>query len=480
MLVATLVDKVVNLWLELSLRAKLNICLVGMTVIPLLVTTAIIGYNGEKMLTSVLLDHNGDAARHVAESIVNHVKWTGIIMSMVAALFASLISIIIAGIMTKRIINIATVTDRLAIGDMDALVKITTRDELGQLAMTFNNMVAQLKASGAELRDSEEKYRSLVENINVGVYRKTGNDNSFMEYVNPALARMLGFPSAEELLKTSAATYFSDQESFNLLLKEINQQGAVKNREIMLNKKDGTVIWCSVTAIKHFDAKREMFWIDSVAEDITERKMAERILRQARDELELKVKERTQELRLLNEKLYRISMQDGLTGIANRRCFDECLEREWQRASREQLPLALIMLDVDLFKHYNDTYGHVVGDQCLKRIAGVLQGLSKQATDLAARYGGEEFAIILPNTDQQDAAKLGKQILVRVRELGIRNVTSVSSQIVTVSLGIAVCIPSDIFTHDKLIIAADQALYQAKKAGRNQLRVVSFTEGSIT
>jgi diguanylate cyclase (GGDEF)-like protein len=164
-------------------------------------------------------------------------------------------------------------------------------------------------------------------------------------------------------------------------------------------------------------------------------------------------------------------LQDGLTGIANRRYFDDYLGREWQRAKREQQPLALLMVDVDFFKHYNDTYGHVAGDQCLQQVAGVLQGVSKRATDLAARYGGEEFALILPNTGQEGAVEIGKQILVGVRNLGIRNATSVSSQIITVSLGIATYIPSEFDLPDKFIIAADQALYQAKKAGRNQLAV---------
>ena len=403
---------------------------------------------------------------------VNHVKRTGIVMSMLAALVASLLSIIIAGMMTKRITNIAAITDHLATGNMNASLKVTSNDEIGQLALAFNKMVVQLKASRTELRDSEEKYRSLVENSNVGVYRKTGNDNSFIEYANPALAKMFGFPSVEELLQASAIQ-FSDQESFKLLIEEIDQQGAVKEREIRLKKKDGTSVWCSVTSIKHFDEKRQVFLIDSVVKDITERKIAEEALRQVHADLEIKVNERTQELRVLNEKLYRLSLEDGLTGIANRRCFDEFLQREWQRARREQLPLALIMLDVDLFKHYNDTYGHVSGDECLKRVAGVIKEVAKRATDLAARYGGEEFAIVLPNTDQANAVKLGNEILVGVRELGIRNATAVSSQIVTISLGIAVIIPSDITTPESLIIAADQALYQAKKAGRNQLQVAS-------
>ncbi len=428
----------------------------------------------KKLATYSYIPHTGwglvaEQPLDEAMEYVIHVERTGFIMSFLAMLLAALIGIMIAGRMSKRITNISVVTGRLAAGDLNAAIQVVDRDEIGQLGIAFNSMAAQLKTSSEELRDSEERYRSLVENINIGVYRKNGNDYSFMEYANPALVRILGYSSVDELLQTFAETHFYDQEGFLQLIEAVDRQGAVKDREVVLCKKDGTPIWCSLTAIRHFDEKRELFWIDSVVEDITERKLAEEALRQAHAELEMKVNERTQELRLLNEKLYRISLQDGLTGIANRRYFDEVLEREWQQAKRQKQPLALVMIDVDWFKHYNDTYGHVAGDQCLRQIAEVLEGVAKRATDLAARYGGEEFALILPNTDQQGAVELGKQVLLGVRNLRIRNATAVSNQLVTVSLGIAACIPPDHGMPDKLIVAADQALYQAKKAGRNQL-----------
>ena len=400
---------------------------------------------------------------------VTHVKRTGYIMSVVAALVAAMIGIMLAGKMAKRITNIAALTRQLAAGNLDATILITAEDEIGQLGHAFNSMSAQLKASSIELRDSEERYRSLVENINVGVYRKGGDDNSCMEYANPALARMLGYASVEDLLKTCAEIHFFDAEGFGRLARAIERQGTVKYQEIVLRKKDGTRLWCSVTAAKHFDEKRGLYWIDSIVEDITERKKAEENLRQAHAELERKVQERTQELQLLNEKLYRISVQDGLTGIANRRYFDEFLGREWLRAKREQQPLALIMLDVDWFKHYNDTYGHVDGDQCLQKVAEVLQSMAKRPADLAARYGGEEFALILPNTDAAGAKELGNQILEAVRRLDIVNETSETSKVITVSLGVAAWIPSEHEGPHKLIRSADQALYQAKKTGRNQL-----------
>lgn len=311
---------------------------------------------------------------------VTQVERTGFILSIVAALLAALIGIIVAGRMSRRITNIAEVTGRLAAGDLSADIKVIDRDEIGQLGMAFNLMAAQIKASSDELRDSEERYRSLVENAHVGVYRKNGNDDSSMEYANPALVKMLGYTSIDELLLTSAETHFFDRRSFFQLIEAVEKQGVVKDREIVLRKKDGTPLWCSVSAAQHFDEKRDLFWIDSVVEDITERKMAEENLHQAHAELELKVKERTKELSQLNEKLYRISLQDGLTGIANRRYFDDYLGREWQRAKREQQPLALLMVDVDFFKHYNDTYGHVAGDQCLQQVAGVLQGVGKRAS----------------------------------------------------------------------------------------------------
>lgn len=194
-------------------------------------------------------------------------------------------------------------------------------------------------------------------------------------------------------------------------------------------------------------------------------------LRLAQEELENQVKKRTEELMIANKELRRISFFDGLTGIANRRYFDEFLEREWQRAKRGNTPLALIMLDVDFFKDYNDTYGHIVGDECLKRIADVLKTATKRSTDLVARYGGEEFVIILPDTNVQGARTVGERIRSGVEKLGIRHKKSPSTGIVTVSIGISVAGLAKETLPITMLADADEALYQAKQSGRNRIKV---------
>lgn len=175
----------------------------------------------------------------------------------------------------------------------------------------------------------------------------------------------------------------------------------------------------------------------------------------------------------LNDELRRTSLLDGLTGIANRRYFNEFLEREWQRAKREKQPLALLMLDIDFFKAYNDTYGHLAGDDCLKLIASMLADMPKRATDIVARYGGEEFAVVLPDTDDQGAAVVGENVRSGVEKLGIEHTGSLISNNVTVSVGVAVVVPEQNSITSTLIAAADHALYQAKEEGRNRVKIAA-------
>ncbi len=407
----------------------------------------------------------------IAEAMadVGAVKGTVLMITLMAALLASSIGIAVAGMMIKPITDISRAAGRLAKGDMAARSRVRTGDEIGQLAATFNSMADELCTRTSALLESEGKYRSLVENISLGIYRETGDAKSFIAYANPALVRMLGYDSVEELLAIPVVSHFWNVEELAVINEAVERTGAVKNREIRLRRKVGTALWCSITAVKHYNHQKGTFCVDSVVKDITERQLADEKLRQVRAELEQKVAERTKDLTVLNEEMCLISSQDGLTGIANRRCFDGFLEREWQRAKREQTSIAFIMLDVDFFKLYNDTYGHVAGDECLRRIAGTLGGIVKRATDLVARYGGEEFAIILPDTDQAGAVRVGERILMQVRALAIRHEMSLINEFVTVSLGIAAVIPTVDLTSDRLVIAADQALYQVKQSGRNQL-----------
>lgn len=173
--------------------------------------------------------------------------------------------------------------------------------------------------------------------------------------------------------------------------------------------------------------------------------------------------------KLAEEKLHLLISLDGLTGIANRRYFDEYLEREWKRAIRCGKPLSLIMCDIDYFKAYNDTYGHLNGDECLKKVALALSDTIKRPGDLVARYGGEEFAVVLPETDQHGAVIIAEILRTDVESLKIEHVNSSNSKYVTISLGVAAAIPSMDSSFTELIIAADKALYQAKKEGRNRV-----------
>lgn len=173
-------------------------------------------------------------------------------------------------------------------------------------------------------------------------------------------------------------------------------------------------------------------------------------------------------LQKANEQLKQLACSDSLTGISNRRYFDEYLQREWQRAAREQIPLSLILGDIDYFKSYNDTYGHQAGDDCLKQVAGAIRRAVKRPADLVARYGGEEFAVLLPNTSSAGAVHVAQMIQLEVQRLNIVHSPFCASKHITLSLGISTIIPSPQILPAVLISDTDKALYEAKAQGRNQ------------
>lgn len=186
------------------------------------------------------------------------------------------------------------------------------------------------------------------------------------------------------------------------------------------------------------------------------------------------------QLQTANQELQRLASIDGLTQVANRRCFDDRLNVDWQRLAREQAPLSLIFCDVDYFKLYNDTYGHVAGDDVLRQVASAILGTSKSSTDLVARYGGEEFAIILPNTDVDEAMAMAREIQNNIRTLQIPHSNSQISQWVTLSFGVATLIPNSQSSPATLIARADQGLYQAKAQGKNCVAQINFEQNAAT
>lgn len=185
--------------------------------------------------------------------------------------------------------------------------------------------------------------------------------------------------------------------------------------------------------------------------------------------LEERVLKRTVELEAANRQLQALSATDGLTGLANRRKFDQEWEAEWQRASRQGLPLAIAMLDVDQFKAYNDHYGHQAGDVCLKVLAQTLSSTVQRSGELVARYGGEEFVVILPAQGGPEAYAAMERIRAAVQALGLPHDKAIVAGVVTISIGVASCVPQQGQSSASLVQAADAAMYRAKNQGRNKV-----------
>jgi diguanylate cyclase (GGDEF)-like protein len=180
-----------------------------------------------------------------------------------------------------------------------------------------------------------------------------------------------------------------------------------------------------------------------------------------------------QELEEANGKLQHLAAIDSLTQVFNRRSFDEYLKREWLQTMHEQAPLSLILCDVDFFKRYNDTYGHLAGDDCLRAVASTLSKVVQTPTALVARYGGEEFAVVLPNTDALGATLIAQRIRSEVQALQIAHANSEVSEWVSLSQGIASLVPNSSLMVETLISVADRGLYRAKAEGRDRIIVES-------
>lgn len=180
-------------------------------------------------------------------------------------------------------------------------------------------------------------------------------------------------------------------------------------------------------------------------------------------------------VKVAQDALEEMAVHDGLTGIFNRRGFDDKLRQEWRRAERSHETLALLLIDVDFFKRYNDHYGHPSGDQCLRSIANVLREVALRPADMAARYGGEEFAVILPSIDLQGALTVAERIRAGIERLQIAHQGNEAAGVVTVSIGLVAAMPSRDLTLDEWVHVADTALYQAKRSGRNQVCAQAVT-----
>ena len=278
--------------------------------------------------------------------------------------------------------------------------------------------------------------------------------------VNEEFTRMFGYTAAEAegrlIDELVAPDEFRDEAA---TITEAVAHGQKFTLEAVRRRKDGSLVNVSLLGVPILSRDRQVA-VFGIYRDISARVKTERALAESRKQLEE-----------ANATLELISNFDGLTAIPNRRSFENFYELEWRRACREMRYIALIMIDVDFFKSYNDCYGHVAGDKCLKQIAQSLQVLNR-AGDLVARYGGEEFVAVLSDTGPEGARLMAERMRQRVRDLAIPHSRSSVAPHVTISLGLAAMTPETRANPKDLILKADQALYMAKSRGRDRVALL--------
>ena len=243
----------------------------------------------------------------------------------------------------------------------------------------------------------------------------------------------------------------------------------INDYQLKLDMTRQRLITTVVAALRSY---RDLITIESqnslLMDTLEKLQVSEQELKKYSHNLELIVSERTAELRQANEKLKRLATLDGLTQVANRQCFDDYLNEYWDAAIQNQTPISLLLLDVDYFKKYNDSYGHLAGDDCLKQVADALTNSLRRPDDIVARYGGEEFGILLPKCFYDGAIRVAGDVFDCIRGLKIPHNGSEIENFVTISMGVSSLIPHEQMQAASLIDMADLALYRAKDSGRNQ------------
>lgn len=334
--------------------------------------------------------------------------------------------------------------------DVEASASFVQYDGKPSIMVIFRD-ISKRKEMENDLIESEERFRLIAENSSdlITMHDEYGN----LVYVSPACQEILQY-SQEEMLDKSGYD-FAHPEDIPVIVAQHSQLFELGHSvtTYRVRKKNGQYIWfeTSERLMKH--GKDKGAKIIAVSRNVTERKLAEQKMAEA------------------NELLSKLSIVDGLTQIANRRFFDQRMEQEWELAKVSSCPLALIMVDIDHFKAYNDSYGHQAGDDCLKLVAQTFQMNLDRTTDVVCRYGGEEFGIILPDTDLEQAELIAEKIQSSIENLRIPHKGSKVGEYLTVSIGIASTFPTADTEAAELVRSADIALYQAKHEGRNKVIV---------
>jgi len=319
--------------------------------------------------------------------------------------------------------------------------------------------ITKSKQAEEALRESEALYRSIL-NASPDDITITDLKGAIL-VTSPAAAHMFGYdPVHDPIMGSSVLDYIVPDEREKARANIVSMFGGLYAgpNEYHAVHKDGSTFNIEVNSALIPDANQQPAKIVFVIRNITERKLAEQRIERLLEQLEAEKKAAE-----LN------AYTDSLSGLANRRYFDEMIRAEFFRLKRSGAPMSVIMLDVDYFKKYNDRYGHLEGDECLKQIGLTLKKLVRRAADLAARYGGEEFVAILSGTDRQGAMILAETIRAAVEALAIPHGGSDITDHITVSLGIATAYPTQLDSAAQIVALADEALYRSKQGGRNRI-----------
>lgn len=304
--------------------------------------------------------------------------------------------------------------------------------------------------NGSMMNDSAV-YKTLLESTKAIPWKIDWATMTFA-YIGPQIETLLGWPQGSWLSANDWAERMhpEDREWVVNFCVAQSQSGLDHEADYRALTRDGRYVWIRDVVHVLRNAAGEVEALVGFMFDISERKQTE------------------QKLLQLQKQLEKLSYQDGLTGVANRRMFDNRLQMEWSNAQRNSLPLSLILLDIDYFKQYNDHYGHVRGDDCLKSVGQALSGAAVRPRDLLARYGGEEFVLLLPETDAQAAAQVAERCRQLIREQNIQHAHSQVAPLLTISLGVGTLVPGPFDQPEAFLERVDSLLYKAKHQGRDQ------------
>jgi diguanylate cyclase (GGDEF)-like protein/PAS domain S-box-containing protein len=334
----------------------------------------------------------------------------------------------------------------------------------GGFVNTYTDVTESLKREAA-LRETEARFRLLAEHSSDVVCLV--DLNGIRQYVSPASERLLGW-TPEQLRGTNELDFVHPEDRSILREAQLRIVNGVSESTALCRHRrpDNSWVWIEGRARMPLASEAgETKGYIVVLRDASERVHAEQLLRYALEQVE------------------QMATRDGLTGLANRGHFDEIIEREWWRCWRRNLPISILMIDADHFKGFNDNYGHLAGDDCLRKIASEVAALGRRPADLAARFGGEEFVLLMPETALEGAVHVATRLCNSVQGLRIPHSGNPPTGTVTVSIGVASCSPGEKETTcpdvKSLVAAADTSLYRAKRDGRNRVAVAKWSSGEL-